>query len=79
MRSRPRLSCSRAAHRSCGVAPVAASRAFSAANAAVNAVSAQRVAWPGAVSSRLVRAHAIAAAWNPGWIAPDATASWVNR
>ena len=79
IRRRPRFMCSRRAQISLASAPDFSSRSRSARNPRVYADSAQRVAWPGAVSSRIVPAQSIAACWYAGTIAPVVTASRVNR
>ena len=79
MRRRPRLSCSSRSQISFDGTPSAWRRARSTRNASTNAVSTQRVAWPGAVSSRAVVCARSAASWKPGRMAPVDTASSVNR
>lgn len=79
IRSRPRFSRSSSSHTSRGSVPLRASRCRVASKAWAYGVSAQRVAWPGAVCSRTVREQSTAACWNRGVTAPAATASSVNR
>ena len=74
-RSRPTLSRSSVSHASRSPASSALIEAY----CRVNGLRTQRVAWPGAVSSRSVCAAASTWRWNSGSTAPADTASSVNR
>ena len=79
IRSRPRLRLSSSAHRAFGSTPSAISSSRRVAKARTKSVSTQRVAWPGAVSSKTVVSQVTATSWNAGWMAPASTDSSVNR